>query len=542
MLAVHGHPNSPPDAPSPGRRPSGSAPGEPPALLGATYRPARDTLITSLSLLVVSASGAAASLLLVLIAGGGPQTDAVVAGYSLFLIVSLFAATIRPVLVPIIGSGPEEMTFRSRASDVAGRVALLGMVAAGLVAALSPAAVLLMSGTIASSEHDRLLVTLLVLAPAGWLQFHAAACSSVLASAGRFRTSAEIYAGSAVVTVGTTAALLLLIGPLGLPLGTLVGSVAVASGHEGLLRWYALRLETAPRRLGDREQRRLASHLAMSSAMPLAWHAQLAIALAFVSSLTGEVTAYAYGYFIAYAFLVVPAAASLVTLPQLVREPSGDLRSATTDYVTRVVPGPLFVVVSATATTIAFGGPVVDWAVGGPLGEGPSARIIEVVAALSGLLIANTVVAVLWPIAGALGRQRQLAVVAVGSVALMTLGGVALRGDTVHIAIWQSVVSIAAAVATLVVLLGGAAAKLAVQLARASLPSLLAVLLICGARFAVGEGSGPGGAVLRALVTLTIVLVTTVRLWPALLADVPGLGRLSGRRATSSPGGVADDS
>lgn len=535
-------PNSPSDASGPRRGHKGSAPGGAPPILGATYRPGRDTLITSLSLIVVSASGAVASLLLVLIAGGGPETDAIVAGYSLFLIISLFAATIRPILVPIIGSGPDETLFRTRASDVAGRVALLGLVAAALVAALAPAAVLLMSGTIAPSQHGRLLAALLILAPAGWLQLNAAACSAVLASAGRFTTSAGIYAGSAIIAVGATAGLLPLIGPLGLPLGTLIGSIPLAVGHEGVLRRFRLRLRTLPRRLGERDQWRFAWDLSVSAATPLAWHAQLAIALACVSSVTGEVTAYAYGYFIVYAFLVAPAAASMVTLPQLVREPTRYRAATTADYLVRVVPGSLFVTVTAAATTIAFGGPVVEWAVGGPLGQEPASRIIEVVAALSGLLVANTLVAVLWPLAGSLGRQRQLAVVALGSVLALIAGGLALRGDTVHIATWQSVVSIAAAAATVGVLLGEVAASLVVRLARASLPSATSVLIISGMRVVGGEGSGPAGALLRALVALTIVLVVTVWVWPALLANLPGFGRITRRGRASTPGDVADGS
>ncbi len=84
---------------APPTRPATSTP-----LVRVAYRPARDTLITSGGFLTVSVAGAVSSLLLLLVVGAGPDTDAVVAGYSLFLVVSLFAATVRPVLVPAYGA------------------------------------------------------------------------------------------------------------------------------------------------------------------------------------------------------------------------------------------------------------------------------------------------------------------------------------------------------------------------------------------------------------------------------------------------------
>jgi O-antigen/teichoic acid export membrane protein len=498
-------------------------------LVRAEYRPARDTLITTAGLLTTSAAGAVASLLLVLIAGGGAATDAVVAGYSVFLVVALFAATVRPVLIPRFGSVNPEDEFRVRAVDIAGCAALTGVVTAGAVALLSPVMVLFLSGTIPPSERDLLIATLLILSPASYLVMRAAADSAILAAGNRFSTSALVYAGSSIVTVGVTAALLPAAGAIGLAAGALVGSLVLAAGHAAVLHRHGARLVENPRRLLQRQQWRLSLDLVVAGALPLAWQAQLALSLGFVSGEAGEVTAYAYAYYLVTAFLALPASAAMVTLPRLVECLGDDPRRATVEHAAKVTPALLLVVAALMSCAVAYGDPIASWALDGPLGARSVDTLLASLAALAGMAVANTILLVFWPVAASLGRQRALALVAVSSLALLVAGAAIIRRDTVGVAIVQSAVSVASLLVAVYVLLGRSGSELLRRLACKAAPAAGCVAVVAGVRALAGDGGGPLQASGLAVGSLLAFIVIAAAAWPRSLAGLPGLSRL-GRR------------
>ena len=518
---------------APPTRPATSTP-----LVRVAYRPARDTLITSGGFLTVSVAGAVSSLLLLLVVGAGPDTDAVVAGYSLFLVVSLFAATVRPVLVPAYGAVDPETAFRARVADLGGRTGVVGVAAGGAVLVLTPLAVVLFAGTIQAASRGVLVTGLLLLAPAGWLQIRAAAGSSALAAVNRFTTSALAYAAASLVAVGSTAVLLVAVGPLGLPAGALVGSVALAAGHEAATRRLGLRLQESPRRLGQRTQWTFTRGLLVAAAVPLAWHAQLVVSLAFVSDVPGEVTAYAYGYYLVVAYLTAPASASMVTLPRLVERLGGDRRGALSGYVATVTPPGLVLVSALMAATVAFGEPVASSLLSGSLEPAQVTTLMDVILALSGMAVAQSLLLILWPTAAAMGRQGRLALVAVATLALMAAGAALVRGHTAQVALVQSGASVLTTAGACVVLLGRAAGATVGRVAVRAVPALVCLGVVAGVRLLAGDGSGPAGAMALAAGGLALSGLVCALLWPSMMAGVPVLGALS-RRSPFRRTGVA---
>lgn len=503
------------------------------SLLNVRYRPVRDTMITSVGFLMTSLSSAVAALLIVLVAGGGSDTDAVVAGYSVFLVVSLFAATVRPVLVSRFGNPTPEGAFRVRAAELGGRAAMMGVIGAAGIAAMVPLMVPFFSGTIPANERHLLIGTLLLMSPAAYLVVRAAADSAVLAAANRFSTSAIIYAASALSMVGTTGGLLIAVGPIALAAGGLVGSLVLAAGHFVILRRHGLRLGEHPRLLFERQQWRLGGDLLMAGALPLAWQVQFAVALGFVSGEPGEITAYAYAYYLVGAFLVLPASAAMVTLPRLVAELEAGARRATVQHVAAITPSMLLVVVGLMSTSVAFGDPIASWLLDESMGEPAVDTLLTCLAALGGMAVANTVFLSVWPVAKELGRQRALALVAVGSVVLLVAAAALVRSDTATVAVVQSAVSLCSVVIGIYALLGRQGAELFVRLGARLGPTVVCAGIVAAVRLAAGEGTNPLEAAGLATGSLAAFVVLMALVWPGALMDVPVLSRLSRKRGSS---------
>ena len=224
-----------------------------------------DTLLVAVSLLAATLTGGVASVLLAVVVGGGRETDAVIAAYSLFLVMTLIAATARTAVVPLLAPAEPEAAFRARIADVGGQVSLVGLTGAVVLAALAPAAAALYAPTVGDDAAWTAAEALLILAPGAWLHVHAATASAALTAAGRVRESAAVYLAQAIALLVLVVPALLALGALGLPVAMLCSSAVLAGGHQVLLRRRGVQLDVRPGRLvtgaavadgGDRAARR----------------------------------------------------------------------------------------------------------------------------------------------------------------------------------------------------------------------------------------------------------------------------------------------
>lgn len=506
----------------------GVAAGRP--LVDASGRPKRDSLVSSAALLVVAVTGAAQSLLLVLIAGGGTTADAVIAAYSLFLVVALLAGATRSSLVPLFGATTPEEAFRARAAETASRTALVGVVAAVVTAVVTPAIVVLLSGTLDADARVTFAASMAILAPAGYLQVRSAGCSAVLAATNRFRTSAVIYAACATGACAAAAPLLETIGALGLPVAALLGAVALAAAHHRVLAGFGIRVAERPAMLAEREQWRLTRVLLLMAAVPLAWQLQLLLALAAVSPRPGEVTAYTYAYFLVNAALTVTVASgSLVTLPTLVAGLARDGARAATDYLDRVVPVGIVSVGLLMAAGVAFGEPVLDALLADSLGAGRVATLHDVLTIFTVLAAANAVVLFLWPSSVGLGREPRLAAAAAASVAVMGAAAAAAQGDTLEVAAAQAAVAVLVLAVGWIAVLGGAAAAGGVRLLADVVPAVLPLGVFAVVRLVAGDGGTAAGAIGISVGCGAAACVLGAAVWPRAWGLLPGLGAIARR-------------
>lgn len=490
----------------------------------------RDSLLVSASLLATSLGGAAVSALLVILAGSGAATDAVVAAYSLYLVFALVAATARSALVPLFGSNSDPR-FLTTVRDVGGRTILVGLALVALGLAAAPVLGPIVTGGLPASAQATSAEALAMLAPSVGLQVDAATASAALTAAGRIATSAAGYAGGAMVTVAAAVPAIAGLGVLGLPVAVLAGSIALAGLHRAALGRHGVRFDASLRRLLQRGQWRHAWYLASTAALPLAWQAQLAICLAGIDAAPGQLTAYAYAYFLVAAALTVTATAgSLVALPRIVAEVSRGGRSAAADLLVRVVPLSIAAAAPLLVIGAAFGEPVLHLLLDPSLGASTVRTLQRVLEVLVVLGLANAVGVIAWPIAIALGRERAVLWIS-ALIVLAQLGAVlVVSGDPRVVAASQAVVAVFGACALLVAALGGSAWATARRIAVRAAPVGLLLAPVVLLRELVGTPPAVAAAAIGCA-ALAAYAVVGVRLWPGLFSGLPLVGRLAPRTA-----------
>lgn len=503
-----------------------------PALIASAPTPARDSVLLSISFLVTGLAGAGVALLLTLIAGSGARTDAVLAAYSLYAVATLYAATARSALVPMMGAATGERDFRLRATEVAARTDLAGMAIATAIAVLAPVAGPLLTHALPPRAQLTAVFALLVLAPATYLQMRAAALSAVLSAASRFRFFALAYGGAGLCSVAVTPPLVLLLGPLGATVGILLGSLVLSVSQTRFLARFGVRIRGRPRWIRERRQWALMGSLGTVAAVGLALQAQLAVALANLAPRAGEITVYSYAYFLVLLFVTVTSASlSAVTLPGLVEQVAHNGRPAVQAFFARVGVLVLSVVLPLLAATAAFGEPLLRAVFAGSVAPPQIHLLYELVLAFTPLCLAYALVYLLIPVALAVGAQRRLPAIALAATALQAVLVALVRGDTVSVGIVHSAVAVLTCGALVRIVLGPGSLTVLARLLWRSLPAvLLATPFLAG--WALGGGhASVVVAVAGAAAGLALYAVAGAALWPAVLGSLPLVSALTpGRR------------
>ena len=418
---------------------------------------ARSSLIVAGGFLVSTILSASLGLLIGLILGETPETDALLAAYSLYLVFTLFGANLRVALVPILGSTSDEDAFRARAAEVIRRLSTLGAVLALVVLVLSP----LIGHLLVLGNEDAAPGVaggaLALLALASYCQIAAAAQGATLAAARRFTASAGLYVASAAVTVAAAAALMPPFGGVGAALGVLCGALVLLAGHTLLLRRHGLLALPRPRAARERETWRLGGLAAGGAGVPLAYQGMLTVSLAALSGAVGTVTAYSYAYFLAALLSSITAASiGFATMPGLVADLERRPLKAARDYLMNVAPIGVFLYVPIAAAVAVFGRPVLDAVLDSALGVG-TVDLLWDLARIFLLIVLFWVILTPMPtLALSLHRFREQAMLAIAAmpIHLVLVAVAGAIGGAELIAIGHGIASVGLALAVGVVVFG----------------------------------------------------------------------------------------
>ena len=197
-----------------------------PLLLSETSL-SHSSVIVSASLLLAALMGAGQALLVVFIIGEGNDTDAFLAGYSIYFVFAGFGASMRASVVPLLGHAETDEGFRARVAEVLSRIRLIGLVALGVLLLVSPFAGQVLTHGLPADDRWTAVLTVLILSPAAYMQLQAASASATLTAGRRFLFSATLYVASGVVALACSAVLLEAIGILGGAFGLLAGAVVL---------------------------------------------------------------------------------------------------------------------------------------------------------------------------------------------------------------------------------------------------------------------------------------------------------------------------
>jgi peptidoglycan biosynthesis protein MviN/MurJ (putative lipid II flippase) len=495
--------------------PSGGPAAQP--LVAPEANAARSALAVAVGSLMTSALGGLLALLIALIVGESADTDAFFAAYSVYLFFTLFGASLRVALVPLLGSVNDEDQWRSRAAHTAGRLLGVAMGVTAAVVVLSPLIGRALTPGLPSDAHATAATSLAILAVASFCQIAAATLAAVLAAARRFAASAAAYVGGSAVAVALGAALMPALDVLGAAIGVLCGGVALLAGHMGYLRRFDFSVRPAPRAVTQRSAWRLAAMASAGAALPLAQQAQLTIALAAVSGEVGAVTAYAYASFAAVVLASVTIyVVGFVTLPGIIASLETHGRRAIGEYLDATVPIAAYLYVPLAMAYATFGRPVIDGVLGGSL----TASSIDILWDCSRLFVVMQLAWVLMSplssIALALGRQSALVLSALGVLLLYVVAAlVASSVSPVAVAACQTVAGLATVVPVLVLTLGRGGVPIAARALTKALPSAALALVIPAIALFSPEPSGVVAAVGLAVGGVILYAVIASLVWPS---------------------------
>lgn len=381
---------------------------------------ARASAVVAVGLLFASLIGAGQAFLLVFLTGEGPATDAFLACYSVYAAVSILGVSLRRSMVPLLGSVDDEVAFRIRASELLSRVSIAAAVATLVLVVASPLLASVLTRGLPPDARRTGLLTLLVLAPAAYLQLRAGSISGVLNALHRFPLSVGLYVFSSTLALALSAALLPSVGPVGAAVGVLAGAATLVSAHNLYLRRFQLRAQARLSWLLDRGQRRLVSFLLPGSALGVAQQLNLSLALAALAGAGAgsAITSYAYGYFVVGLMSNLSSySVALVTLPDTVELLATRGEKAAQEQLERMAPFVFAVLAPMLGAFAGFGKPLLEGIFGEVL-SGQSLRLLyEVALILEPMVVALSLYVLAGTLLIALGRRA--AAVASASITLV---------------------------------------------------------------------------------------------------------------------------
>jgi O-antigen/teichoic acid export membrane protein len=476
------------------------------------------SVIVSASLLLTALLGAGQALVVVFVIGEGHRTDAFLAAYSLYFVFAIFGGSLRASVVPLLGHIESERLFRQRVTELLSRILLVGLLALLILAVVSPLAGQLL--TLGLPAHDRWIavLTLIVLAPAAFMQIYASAQSAALSAARRFSFSSALYVGAGAVALGSSALLLELIGILGGAFGLLIGALVLSGGHTLYLRQFGLRPRLRLESLRERVQRELTFSLVAGAGLGIALQLNLAIALAVISNDPGAITAYSYAYFLSSMILTISSLPlGLVTLPDLVTRIAREGTNAVEDHFLRVTPYALAVLTPLLFAYAADGRPLLEAIFADSLTDGTIDLLYDLGLVLGAMAIPTALLFLGGIVTLALGRSRAYLTVGLTGIAIQApiviavsfLGPRAVAGG-------HAATSLAITALMLATAFGRRWPHVASESLRRSAPALAFSTVFILFRLPLGADPSVISACASALVAFLAYAALSVRFWPSI--------------------------
>lgn len=350
-------------------------------------RVAGSAALTAASLLASMGLGAVLAILVLLFFGKNVRTDAFFAAYGVFAVLNALGQSLRITVVPRLVEAPDGDAALDAFLGAVGFMVVVaaiplvvfgGQLASVLVSSLGPVA------------EETARVALALLWAAGSLQLVAGLLAGALGARGRFAPPAMAYVAGSLTAI---TALALLAGPVGIQAvsGALVLAALVAAGL--LLRaLYRDGYRPLPRRLwsSGREIPRALAQVLPGSIPYVVVQITYVTSLAYAARLgEGAVTLYSYAFFAA--LLVVGATggpASMVLAAPLAQTWDRDPTSLNPHLVTVTRAG-LMLGAPMVAGIVFLGDEVLDVLLGAAVSGAEGDRVVTVVAALSGFVVAT---------------------------------------------------------------------------------------------------------------------------------------------------------
>jgi peptidoglycan biosynthesis protein MviN/MurJ (putative lipid II flippase) len=486
-------------------------------LIARDVNTARSSVIVSVSFLAGNVFGGLLALMMVVIVGEGPDVDGFLAAYSAYLIFTLFGANLRVALVPVLGGTEDEAAFRERARTAVRRLAAAGAVMCAALALLAPLiGPALVPGAPGEAKTAAATATA-ILAGAAWCQIWSAGLAAVLAASQRFATSAMLYAATGLGTVVLAVLLMPVLGTAGAALGIAGSALGLLVAHTLYLRRFEFTATPWWRAVGQRATWRLVGVAAAGGAAPLAFQVCLSIALAGASGATGAVTAYSYGYLLAVLLSgVTTATLGFTTLPALVQAVRSDNREAVDGYLATLASFSLFLYLAPAAGYAAFGRPLLDALLDGPLSPATVALLWDVSRIFLAMGLLWALLAPVTPLALAQQRFTVLAVLAAITIPVEALFVLLVRGQGVEaVAIAHAACVGALPLLVLVWLFGRRTLHALWRMLRAGAPALALALIYPALALGLGLDDSMIGALLGLTVGTALYVGLAVALWPA---------------------------
>ena len=475
-------------------------------MVSARSRTSRSSVAVSSALLLSALIGIAQSVVLIAIVHEGEGTDAFLAAYSVYLPVTLVGVSLRGSLVPIFGPNHPENAFRERATEACSRAALLALTLSLIVLFTAPLVAQAVTNGLSPAGQRTAVISLAVLAPAAFFQYHAASLSSLLAAARRFQASALIYVATSLAALAVSAALLPLIGPVGAAVGLVAGTAMLAGLHEVYVRRFGIRVRLSWRWLFQRQQLRISTLLIAYASLGLAQQINLSIALGAVSRMTGLITVYTFAFYLIGMLLnLTSMSLSFVMLPDLVSAVARAGIAGAREYVLRVLTFAFPLIAPMLALYLAYGRPLLLAVAARILTAATTKTLFDLGAVFCLLVLPVTLIQVGVSVGVAMRRWRLMLLVSGLSIALQAVGlGLVVGHRPISVASTQVVVTAITASMLIIGLFGSRALRLLLAVVRTALPAVgLSAACVLPALL-VRASLGPGAAALGALVSICV--------------------------------------
>ena len=383
-----------------------------------TARPRRSAvrsgILTGVSALVLSGSGAIAAAILAQKFGRDAATDGFLAGYGVYIVLTLVAQALRLTAVPEL-----TRTDGAAAGSFAAAVLAVGVPASVLTWLVAEPFAEALTGGLPDRAAELAAEALPWLVPAAFAQVLAALGAATLAARDRYEAAALGFSGGGLLTLGLFLALADEHGLVSLAWGLLAGaSFALAVSLVALAGRMRLEVRAVGRRL---------ALVFEAAAVPIALQVVYVICLRLAAALeVGAVTSFSYAYFFA-AILVAATATSLsvVSTAELTRR-GIDAR----DAAAHVVHGAwlsLAVIAPAAGVFALAGDRIASSVLGDAFSGEVGAELARLVVVLAPWTLASVGFSLAFPLLYVVERHRVLVPIALGAVALHVPVALALR-------------------------------------------------------------------------------------------------------------------